>query len=77
MGLDRLGLVGGFDAVLESFRGDVRTFLDLMPKMALAFLLAALVTSLVSRATIAVTRSRRGLLFASVCSTSDSMPCFR
>lgn len=43
----------GLDAVFESLRSDLRMFLDLAPKMALAFLLAALVTSLVSRATIA------------------------
>jgi uncharacterized membrane protein YraQ (UPF0718 family) len=43
----------GVDAVVESLHTDVKTFLDLVPKMALAFLLAALVTSLISRATIA------------------------
>ena len=43
----------GLDVVLESFHTDARTFLDLAPKMALAFLLAALVTALVSRATVA------------------------
>ena len=43
----------GVDAVVESFHTDLKTFLDLVPKMALAFLLAALVTALVSRATIA------------------------
>ncbi|MFN3889429.1 MAG: permease [Beijerinckiaceae bacterium] len=43
----------GLDAVFESLHADVETFLQLVPKMALAFLLAALVTSLVSRATIA------------------------
>ncbi len=43
----------GVDAVIESLHTDVRTFLDLVPKMAMAFLLAALVTALISRATIA------------------------
>lgn len=43
----------GLDVVLESFHTDVSTFLQLAPKMALAFLLAALVTALVSRATVA------------------------
>lgn len=43
----------GVDVVLESFHTDLKTFLELAPKMALAFLLAALVTALVSRATVA------------------------
>lgn len=43
----------GPDAVFESLHTDIKTFLDLVPKMALAFLLAALVTALISRATIA------------------------
>jgi uncharacterized membrane protein YraQ (UPF0718 family) len=43
----------GMDAVIESLHSDLKVFLDLVPKMALAFLLAALVTALVSRATIA------------------------
>jgi uncharacterized membrane protein YraQ (UPF0718 family) len=43
----------GMEAVIESFHTDVKTFFDLVPKMAMAFLLAALVTALISRATIA------------------------
>ena len=45
--------IKGMDAVVESLHSDVKTFFDLAPKMALAFLLAALVTALISRATIA------------------------
>jgi len=43
----------GMDSVVESLHSDVNTFLNLAPKMAFAFLLAALVTALISRATIA------------------------
>lgn len=45
--------IAGWDAVVESLRADAWTFLDLVPKMALAFVLAALVTALVPRATVA------------------------
>lgn len=45
--------IAGVDAVLESLVNDGKTFLDLIPKMALAFVLAALVTSLVPRAMVA------------------------
>ncbi len=43
----------GWDVVLESMTSDAVMFVDLAPKMALAFLVAALVTSLVPRQLIA------------------------
>lgn len=45
--------IAGVDAVAESLVADGKTFLDLIPKMALAFILAALVTSLLPRAVVA------------------------
>lgn len=43
----------GWDVVVESLHTDLVTFANLAPKMALAFLLAALATALISRATVA------------------------
>ncbi|HEY8580449.1 MAG TPA: permease [Beijerinckiaceae bacterium] len=43
----------GLDVVLESIRSDAIMFVDFAPKMAVAFLVAALVTALVPRALIA------------------------
>jgi uncharacterized membrane protein YraQ (UPF0718 family) len=45
--------IAGADAVADSLYKDVFMFLDLAPKMAIAFFVAALVTALVPRAFIA------------------------
>jgi uncharacterized membrane protein YraQ (UPF0718 family) len=45
--------LAGMDAVIESIEADFWLYVDLAPKMAVAFFVAALVTSLVPRQTIA------------------------
>ena len=45
--------LAGMDAVLDSVQADFWLYVDLAPKMAVAFFVAALVTSLVPRQTIA------------------------
>ncbi len=58
----------GMDAVLDSIRADFWLYVDLAPKMAVAFFVAALVTSLVPRQTIARWLGRqsgmKGVVFA-------------